>query len=121
MSITQLKTVIVVRKDLDLPKGKWIAQAVHATMRAVCQNTSTISNDSYEEPNAPICIVCYVKSEAKLLKLYEKAKAAGIVCGLQRDAGHNFVTPNTPTTLSLGPDEASKLDPLTKKLQLLKD
>lgn len=116
----QLKTVIVVRKDLDLPLGKWIAQSVHATMRAVAQQSIQQTSDPYDSELSPICIVCYVKSEAKLLKLFEKVKDAGIVCGLQRDAGHNFVAPNTPTVLSIGPDETAKIEPITKKLQLLK-
>lgn len=120
--INTLKTVIVVRKDLELPMGKWIAQAVHAAMRAANQKVliQMAMSDLYDHIQAPICIVCYVKSEKQLLKLHEKAKEAGVVCGLQRDAGHNFVEPNTPTILCIGPDEESKVNPLTKRLQLLK-
>jgi PTH2 family peptidyl-tRNA hydrolase len=120
--IDKLKTVIVVRKDLELPTGKWIAQAVHAAMRAANQRAliQMKMSDLYDHLHTPVCIVCYVKNEGQLLKLYEKVKAAGIAHGLQRDAGHNFVEPNTPTVLCIGPDEEAKMEPFTKKLQLLK-
>lgn len=116
------KTVIIVRKDLELPIGKWIAQAVHAHMRSV--TTSAIMNQNlhllnYHDIPAPICIVCYVKNEKQLLKLEEKVKAAGVPCGLQRDVGHNFVAPGTPTVLCIGPARESVINPLTKRLQLL--
>ena len=108
------KTVIVVRKDLNLPVGKWIAQAVHAHSRATSQKGVAFFSASQ------ICIVCYVKNEKQLLKLEEKVKEAGIPCGLQIDAGHNFVEPGTPTVLCIGPARESVIDPLTKRLQLLK-
>lgn len=117
-----LKTVIVVRKDLELPVGKWIAQAVHAAMRATDHKarTTIALSELYEHIKAPTCVVCYVKNEKALLKLYEKVKNSYVPCGLQRDAGHNFVEPNTPTVLCIGPAEESKINPLTKRLQLLK-
>ena len=117
-----LKTVIVVRRDLELPVGKWIAQSVHAAMRTL--NTETLTtialSELYEHIKPPICIVCYVNSEAQLINLHEKAKSSGVPCGLQRDAGHNFVEPGTITVLCIGPAPQSKIDPITKKLQLLK-
>lgn len=120
--ITKLKTVIVVRKDLDLPVGKWIAQAVHAVLRAANQKVllQMAMSSLYDHIEAPVCVVCYVKNERQLLKLQEKVKQAKIAYGLQRDAGHNFVEPGTPTVLCIGPDEAEKMEPITKKLQVLK-
>lgn len=118
----QLKTVIVIRKDLELPVGKWIAQAVHAAMRATTKEARLLLGLSclYANIQAPICIVCYVKNEKQLLKLEKAVLEAGVPCGLQRDSGHNFVEPHTPTVLCIGPAPESKINPLTKRLQLLK-
>lgn len=116
------KTVIVVRKDLELPMGKWVAQAVHAALRAVTNEARSMMalSEIYEHYPAPICIVCYVKNETKLLNLTEKVKKARLPYGLQRDAGHNFVEAGTPTVLCIGPASESEINEVTKRLQLLK-
>jgi len=113
------KTVIVVRKDLELLTGKWIAQAVHAAMCSATMRVRVVPYD-LNVVELPVCIVCYVKSEKQLLTLVEKAKASGVPWALQKDAGHNFVEPNTPTVLCIGPAPTSEVDSLTKNLQLLK-
>lgn len=118
------KIVVVVRKDLDLPLGKWIAQAVHATLRVEHGIMTNIKefhcqymNDSSHQP---ICVVCYVKSESELYKLRDKAQNAGLPCAVQVDAGHNFVQAGTPTCLAIGPAPESDVNQVTKRLQLLK-
>ena len=108
-----VKIVIVVRKDLELSTGKWIAQATHAALR-----TNTCPD--YHN-NDVVCIVKYVKSEKKLLDLYDECRYSGMPCGLQVDSGHNEVDPDTPTVLCVGPADADEVDKLTRKLQLLKD
>jgi peptidyl-tRNA hydrolase, PTH2 family len=115
------KMVVVVRKDLELPTGKWIAQAVHSAVRSCVKQIKLQPKLSalYEHTSSPICIVCSVKTEKQLLNLLKKAREVGVPCGLQRDAGHNFVDVNTPTVLCIGPAPQSQIDPLTKRLQLL--
>jgi len=117
------KTVVVVRKDLDLPLGKWIAQAIHSTLRVEHGSLNMrefhyqyMNDDSYQ----PICVVCYVKSESELNKLRDKAWNAGLPCAVQVDAGHNFVQAGTPTCLTIGPAPESEVNKVTKRLQLLK-
>ena len=110
--MTAWKIVIVVRTDLELSLGKVIAQAVHSAMRT--QFRTDYSRDDIT------CIVCYVKSQEKLMRLHELALHEGVVCGLQVDRGLSEVEPNTPTVLCLGPDEPEKVNLITGRLQLLK-
>lgn len=115
------KIVIVLRKDLELPAGKWIAQAVHSTLRISSKFLNQVSlNQEYfnEREMLPTCIVTYVKNEKELLSLVEKAKQQNISFGLQRDVGFNFLNPDTITCLALGPDKKSKIDKLTKRLRV---
>lgn len=117
-STEPMKTVVVVRKDLELPTGKWIAQAVHAVLRTPL-NAEHLEYHN-EEPLLPICVVCYVKKESELFKLQDKCKEVGVPCAIQVDAGHNFVVPGTPTCMSIGPGPKSAVDSITKRLQLYK-
>lgn len=106
------KQVLVIRRDIKLSLGKWLSQAVHAAQRT---NVHTdYENEKY------ICIVAYCKSEIKLMNLYQKCLDNDVACGLQRDAGHSEVDPNTPTALCVGPDDPEKVDAITKRLQLVK-
>lgn len=111
------KTVIVVRKDLDLPVGKWIAQAVHATQRAQ-MNIAIHYKNSNEF--LPICIVCYVKNGAQFSKLADKCREELVPFSFQVDAGHNYVEAGMTTCMCIGPAPVSMVDKVTKKLQLLK-
>ena len=107
-----MKQVIVIRKDLQLSMGKYVAQAVHAAQR------SGVVVDYKNEGN--LCVACYVKSEEKLLKLYQACQDAGVACGLQVDGGKTEIDKGTITALSIGPDDWDKVTELTKRLQLVK-
>lgn len=103
---------MVIRKDLGLSFGKWMAQAVHAVQRTGVE--TDYDNERY------ICMVKYVKSEVKLLNLYQKCLDQGVACGLQRDAGLSEIEQGTPSALSIGPDDSAKVDAITKRLQTVK-
>ena len=113
------KIVVVVRKDLELPTGKWIAQAVHAALRTELP-TAFCFQYCNNEPFLPICVVCYVKKESDLYKLQEQCKKESVLCSIQIDAGHNFVQSGTATCMTIGPGPKSVVDKITKRLQLLK-
>ena len=113
------KTVIVVRKDLELPTGKWIAQAVHAALRV--QKTSMFHQEYLNDDEyLPICIVCYVKKESDFEKLKKKCDENYVQYAVQYDAGYNHVPAGTPTCMCIGPAPVSLVDKATKRLQLLK-
>ena len=130
------KQVLVFNRSLNMPAGKLAAQLSHASLGCVlklfkCSVQGTVYEMStdmhvgsaeYEWITQEFTkIVCYVKSEEALLKLYENAQAAGLNSVLIKDAGHTFFDKPTYTCVGIGPAFSSELEPVTGKLQLYKD
>ncbi len=123
------KQVLILRKDLNMRKGKMIAQGAHASLGAIFGlgtrqgNALVIPLDERNEPwiyGRFTKIAVSVNSEAELLELHEKAKAAGLITSLIQDAGlTEFAGVPTYTAVAIGPDEATKIDPITGHLPLL--
>jgi len=123
------KQVIVIRKDLNMRKGKMVAQGAHASMAAILRLASregdnlVIPLDARIEPwltgrFTKICVS--VNSEAELLAIHEKAKANGLVTSLILDAGlTEFGGIPTHTAVAVGPDLAATVDLITGALPLL--
>lgn len=66
---------------------------------------------------AKICL--QVDSEAVLVALHDKARAAGLSAELIRDSGKTeFGGVPTLTCLAIGPDEAERVDAVTGELRL---
>jgi peptidyl-tRNA hydrolase, PTH2 family len=123
------KQVIVLRKDLNMRKGKMIAQGAHASMRAILQlghrdgTNFVIPLDERLEPwllgrFKKICVS--VNSEAELLALHAASKAANLITALILDAGlTEFGGIPTHTALAVGPDREDRVDAITGALPLL--
>jgi PTH2 family peptidyl-tRNA hydrolase len=123
------KQTIVLRKDLNMRKGKMIAQGAHASMRAILMlghqddGNFVIPLDERLEPwllgrFKKVCVS--VNSEAELLALHEESKAAGLIAALIQDAGlTEFGGVPTYTALAVGPDRADRVDAITGALPLL--
>lgn len=123
------KQVLVLRKDLGMRKGKMVAQGAHASQGALFDighiedDWLMIPLDGRTKPwvcgeFTKVCVsVC---SESELLALYEKAREAGLITKLIKDAGHTeFHGVPTYTAVAIGPDEDWKIDPVTGHLPLL--
>jgi PTH2 family peptidyl-tRNA hydrolase len=122
------KQIIILRKDLNMRKGKLVAQGAHASMGAILAlmkregNTLTLEMDERTEPwltgrFKKICV--YVNTEQELLDLHKQALDAGMVCSLIQDAGlTEFGGVKTYTAVGIGPDREDKVDVLTKHLPL---
>jgi PTH2 family peptidyl-tRNA hydrolase len=116
----ELKQVIVLRRDLEMGKGKMVAQGCHAAVEAVLE---TMKRDKklverwLEQGQKKI--VLRVDSEEELLDLYRRAQELGITAVLVVDKGLTQLPPNTVTALGLGPAPAEVLDKITGKLKLL--
>lgn len=144
--IDKPKQVLVFNRSLNMPSGKLAAQLSHASLGCVLQlfektpcalwqqnqQEFTIGIKyfaNFEKESAEYHwineeftkIVCYVKSEEALLKLYKNAQAAGLNSVLIKDAGHTFFDKPTYTCVGIGPAFSSELLPVTGKLQLYKD
>lgn len=124
-----VKQVIVVRKDLNMRKGKIAAQAAHASLKVfldrkkTCDGFLVVPLDSAmsEWVNGIFTkVVVCVDSEAELLEVYRKAGDAGLPSSLVRDAGHTeFHGVPTYTTVAIGPADADAIDAITGGLRLL--
>jgi PTH2 family peptidyl-tRNA hydrolase len=128
------KQVIVIRKDLNMRKGKMVTQGAHASMAAILNEsirdqgeiglpTLTIPMNHSMEAwltglFTKICVG--VDSEAQLLFIYDAACHANIPCSLIRDAGlTEFGGDPTYTAVAVGPAEADEVDKITGLLKLL--
>lgn len=126
------KQIIVMRKDLNMRRGKQISQGSHACLKVFLDCQSSVGSDGFERTytvNKPMRdwlensftkICCYVESEQELVDLYNKAREQGILCAMIEDAGltefHGVVT---KTCIAIGPEYPEKLDPITGHLKLL--
>ncbi len=126
------KQVIVMRKDLNMRKGKMIAQGAHASLK-VLLDAGTRDGERGErftlEPWPALAAwlggrftkVCVsVDSETALEAIVERARAAGVPFALIVDAGHTeFRGVPTKTCCAVGPAWADEVDAITGDLPLL--
>ena len=127
------KQVIVLRKDLNMRKGKMVAQGAHASVLAILEYDKSnmyprgeaklsshpdvhqwLNNEAFTK----ICVG--VNSEQELLDIYSAAMDEGIPCSLITDSGKTeFGGKPTKTAVAVGPAESSRVDSITSKLELL--
>jgi PTH2 family peptidyl-tRNA hydrolase len=114
---SEIKQVIIIRKDLKMSMGKAIAQACHASIEAYKSSDKKIIK-KWEESGSKK-VVLKVNSLEELLKIYEEAKKSGLVVSLIRDAGKTELEEGTITCIAIGPDYSEKIDKITGNLKLL--
>lgn len=126
-----IKQVIILRKDLNMRKGKMVAQGSHASLACITQYFKKSVRGSYrffppkemEEWlfNTSFTKICVsVDSEMELIKIYTIAVASGLTASLIQDKGHTeFHGQPTYTAVGIGPGEAEKIDKITGHLKLL--
>jgi PTH2 family peptidyl-tRNA hydrolase len=112
-----IKQVIIIRKDLNMRKGKMVAQGAHASLGAFFEADLILRNRWYEGLATKICVS--VNSEQELLDVYKKAMDAKLPCSLIKDAGLTEFKEPTYTAVAIGPAAVEEIDPITKILPLL--
>ncbi len=125
----ETKQVIVMRRDLNMRKGKIAAQAAHASLK-VFLKLGTIYNNEMIIPmvneamsdwiNGVFKKICvYVNSEQELLDIYNKAEERGLICSMIIDNGlTEFHNVPTKTCIAIGPDYSDIIDEITGDLTL---
>lgn len=132
----QAKQVIVMRKDLNMRKGKMVAQGAHASVGAVWLIEKELETLKYDDDGfkpAPwfepylawksgaftkICVS--VNSDEELLEIGAKATFKGLPVKLITDSGKTeFNGIPTRTCLAIGPAWAEDIDKITGHLELL--
>lgn len=131
----QPKQVIVMRTDLNMRKGKMIAQGAHASLKVILDKMVNDYQGTYMwkrlfiEFGSPLdewINLLFKKIAVKapdlrtVLDVYEKAQKENIPCTLIQDAGlTEFGGENTITCCAIGPDDPEKIDKITGHLNLL--
>jgi PTH2 family peptidyl-tRNA hydrolase len=132
------KQVIVIRKDLNMRKGKMCAQAAHASLGIIldmmtryCNNTNdkfnlyqivSLKDEGFSEwkDSGQKKIVVGVNSHEELLDIYYKAKDAKLLTNLVTDSGlTEFKGKPTDTCVAIGPGKDVLIDKITGNFQLL--
>jgi peptidyl-tRNA hydrolase, PTH2 family len=133
----ETKQVIVVRKDLNMRKGKIASQVAHASLAVILgiikegrivykYGMGWMENDHTYKPvthwlNGSFTKICvYVNSEQELLDIFRKVHETKIPRNLIEDEGRTeFNGIPTHTCLAIGPWTSSEIDKFTKHLPLL--
>ena len=128
----RIKQVILIRKDLNMRRGKEIAQGSHASMQFMVE--PIVNQIASDEKGSSVHIqltnteiiwltkgmakVCLrVDSEEQLLALHEKAIRAGLKSFVITDSGRTeFKGKPTITACAIGPDFVSAIDSITGEL-----
>src|SRR5574343_31607 len=131
------KQVIVVRKDLNMRKGKLAAQVAHASMKVILDKMERrrLGNTKYSEvsflleddepldlwlSNRFTKVVVSVDSEKELEDIYNKASALNVPCSYIIDAGlTEFGGVPTATCAAVGPFDPDTIDIICGHLKLL--
>lgn len=135
-----MKQVIVMRKDLNMRKGKMVAQGAHASISAIMTRSHNITNYHLQgtpvERNARVILlddamdqwlngtftkICVgVDSQEELIEIFEKASKVTPYVSLISDVGRTeFNGVVTKTCVGIGPAEEELIDEITGHLKLL--
>lgn len=111
------KQVILVRQDLQLPKGKLAAQVAHGAVEAYSR--ADVESQKKWKFEGQMKIVLKVKDESELFAYLQLAKDAKLPNAIITDAGKTVISPGTVTVLAIGPALENVVDALTGNLALL--
>jgi len=115
------KQVIVARAELNLSRGKWCAQAAHASIMAAEEarrHHRSWHRRWLEEGQRKV--VLQVASQGELLRLKEVAERGGMPSAVVEDYGLTEVAPGTITCIGIGPAPNGLVDKVTGSLPLFK-
>jgi PTH2 family peptidyl-tRNA hydrolase len=112
-----IKQVLVLRKDLNMRKGKMIAQGAHASVNSMFESKPDWLNE-WEETGTTKIVVS-VDSLEQLNSIHAQAKAAKLPTVIILDAGHTEFKEPTYTAVGIGPAPAEMIDKITGTLSLL--
>ncbi|OIO26409.1 aminoacyl-tRNA hydrolase [Candidatus Micrarchaeota archaeon CG1_02_55_22] len=115
--MAELKQIIVIRTDLDMGRGKMVAQGCHASLDAALNVSASLRNEWLGTGGKKI--VVKVSSERELQTLFMEAKKLKLPASIIHDAGHTQVDPGSVTAVAIGPAKESDLATLTNGLKLL--
>ena len=118
MVMTEPQMVIVIRRDLKLPKGKIAVQAAHAAASLVLKTKGTALFTEWIHLGQKK-IALWAQDEAHLLAIKRDAQDRNLPTVLIKDAGRTVVAAGTTTCIGIGPADAEDLETITGELPLI--
>lgn len=117
-----MKQVIVLRKDLNMRKGKMVAQGCHASLCSLMfpaghKASQDTTKDWFKNGQKKICVG--VESEEELKEVFDQAFAAKLPCYHVLDSGITEFGEPTYTAVGIGPADEKLIDKITGGLKLL--
>jgi PTH2 family peptidyl-tRNA hydrolase len=125
---SNVKQVIIMRKDLKIRRGKEIAQGAHVSMMFLVKEVlkyNLIGKIEFTDEELAWMqggfakIVLQVDSEKELIDLFDNAITIGLKAHIVTDLGlTEFNGVPTKTCIAIGPDRVDKINPVTSHLKL---
>lgn len=109
-----MKQVILVRDDIEMSRGKAVAQGSHVSVLATREAEESVVNEWIDNGGKKITLK--VSSEEELLDII--SKASGLPTAKIRDLGYTELDANTLTAGAIGPAEEDEIDDYTGDLPL---
>lgn len=119
-----LKQIIILRTDLEMRKGKMVAQGAHASVKAVMSGLDARREDwvnwiyDWLEDDHFTKIALKCGSEEELLQRWDKVKMI-FPTALIRDKGFTTLKVEAYSALAIGPAPNELLDEYFKDMRLL--
>lgn len=114
--MSDYKQAILVREDLDMSKGKMIAQGSHAALKAYRKADKDLRQGWESQGEKKIVLSV---DESELILRFQQAKDQGLPAALITDAGKTEVESGTKTAAAIGPAEEDKINSITGDLKLI--
>lgn len=112
------KQALLIRRDLNMTRGKEIAQGAHASMITLLENGDDPRMRAWLDGTFAK-IALSVPDEDELLRIHALAKEQGIINAMVTDQGRTmFGGVPTRTVLAVGPDRKETIDALCGHLKL---
>ena len=110
---------LIVRKDLKLSNGKAAVQCSHAAVSCALLAKKHEPRIMERWLQGGARKICLSGDDLELLQsLLSKAKSAGLITNLVKDAGHTEIPAGTFTVLGIGPAPKQSIDAITADLEM---
>lgn len=109
-----MKQVLLLRTDIDMSRGKAVAQGSHVSVLATQEADEKALNQWIENGGKKITLA--VESEEELRTLVEEAYE--LPTAIISDLGHTELEPGTTTAGAIGPAAEEDIDEFTSGLSL---
>lgn len=115
--MAELKQVILMRTDLQMGKGKMIAQGAHASLQAALDTNKKLLLNWKRGGMKKVTLK--VHSQDELEELIQQALQEDLVGVFIRDAGKTQVENGTMTSGAIGPGPEEKINKICSHLKLM--